>query len=358
MELVEVRLRTLTQLAVDAALAQHAEVVCTQAIETLMRNSSDVAWAAVYLIDGPGRFRPVGATSKLGGVLKAQLRAAIAAGQATVIRDGSTVLVPLHAAASGPTLGVLALGVPPQTVVDEDLLTFFTRAGQQVAAAITVASIRRQTEKHLQIVALQDHALQTFFVIGLMARAALAELPADQVSDNIATALVQIIDAATTGREHLREAVFALGYADDERQRGVIPVLQSLARNFQQRTGIEAELLVRGASHDVPTQTMEIVHQTAAEALANIERNSQAGAVVLSLQMSSRSLALSIQDDGVGVTNPSLERIASSATHFGLRDLGKRVRGLGGTFVARPTREGGFVVRTRLPLSNSADGSR
>jgi signal transduction histidine kinase len=46
-----------------------------------------------------------------------------------------------------------------------------------------------------------------------------------------------------------------------------------------------------------------------------------------------------------------VKRIADSATHFGLRGVGERVRHLGGSFVAKPARDGGFVVRTRLPLS-------
>ncbi|MBV8715238.1 MAG: hypothetical protein JOZ65_09230 [Chloroflexi bacterium] len=203
---------------------------------------------------------------------------------------------------------------------------------------------------NLQIAALQDHALQTFFVIGLLARAALAELEPDQVSANVATALVQIIDAATAGREHLGQAVFALGHAEVG-QNGVVQALQTLARQFQERTGIETAVLVTGATRNLSNEAAETLHHAAAEALANIERHSQAGAVVLSLQLARRSVTLSIHDDGVGIANPALERIASSANQFGLRGVGLRVRRLGGTFIARPSRDGGFVVRTRLPLA-------
>src|SRR5438046_3424068 len=75
-----------------------------------------------------------------------------------------------------------------------------------------------------------DHALQTFFVIGLVARAALAELAPDRISDPVATALVEIIDVATNGREQLREAIFTLGQIDP-RQSGVVGALPSLARD-------------------------------------------------------------------------------------------------------------------------------
>jgi signal transduction histidine kinase len=206
-----------------------------------------------------------------------------------------------------------------------------------------------QADKTAQIVALQDHALQTFFVIGLLARAALVELEPDQVSESVAAALVRIIDVATAGREHLREAIFALGNAEVARS-GAVDGLEALARMFQERTGIETEVLVNGDPSRIPIEAIDTLHHSAAEALANIEQHSQAGAVVLSLQVAKRSVTLSVQDDGVGLANPDLERIASSAAHFGLRGIGLRVRRLGGTFVARPASEGGFVVRTRLPL--------
>jgi PAS domain S-box-containing protein len=208
---------------------------------------------------------------------------------------------------------------------------------------------KTEVEKHLEIVALQDHALQTFFVIGLVARAALAELAPDRVSEPVAAALVQLVDLASAGTEHLREAIFALNHGEVA-ARGVVPALWRLVRSFQQRTGIEADLIVTGAQRQLPTEIAEMLHMVGREALANVERHPQAGAVVLGLHIARHSVTLSIQDDGAGTSAPALKRIADSATHFGLRGVGQRVRRLGGTFVAQPARDGGFLVRTRLPL--------
>jgi PAS domain S-box-containing protein len=210
---------------------------------------------------------------------------------------------------------------------------------------------RRQTEaeKQLEIIALQDHALQTFFVIGLVARAAVAELPPDRVSEPVAAALVQVMELATAGTEHLREAIFALNHSEVVAG-GVVPALWGLVRAFQQRTGIDADLLVSGTPRQLPTEVSEMLHAVAREALANVERHSQAGAVVLGLHIARHSVTLSVQDDGASASEPVVERIADSATHFGLRGVGQRVRRLGGTFVAQAARDGGFLVRTRLPL--------
>jgi PAS domain S-box-containing protein len=208
---------------------------------------------------------------------------------------------------------------------------------------------RAEAEKHLEIVALLDHALQTFFVIGLLARAALAELAPDRVSEPVAAALAQVVDLATEGTEHLREAISSLSHAE-QAAGGVVPALWSLVRGFQQRTGIEADLLVTGAQRRLPMEIAEMLHTVGREALAKVERHSQAGAVVLGLHIARHSITLSIQDDGARTSEPVLEQIADNAAHFGLRGVGQRVRRLGGTFVAQPARDGGFLVRTRLPL--------
>jgi signal transduction histidine kinase len=199
---------------------------------------------------------------------------------------------------------------------------------------------------------LQDHAAQTFFVIGLVARAALAELPPDRASEPLAAALIQMGDLATAGAKHLREAMFTLNHAEVD-GRDVVPALWRLVRGFQQRTGIDADLVVTGRQGRLPTEVAEALHAVARIALANTERHGSASAVVLGLRCSPRSVTLSIQDDSAGAAQPAGKRMAAGATHFVVNGVGERVRNLGGTFTAKPGRDGGFVVRTRLPFKRS-----
>jgi signal transduction histidine kinase len=88
----------------------------------------------------------------------------------------------------------------------------------------------------------------------------------------------------------------------------------------------------------------------AREALANVERHARAGAVVLGLHIGASSISLTIHDDGDGASPLVLKRISNSATHFGLRGMRERVRRLRGTLVVGPGRDGGFLVRARIPL--------
>jgi signal transduction histidine kinase len=165
----------------------------------------------------------------------------------------------------------------------------------------------------------------------------------------LSQALKQVGQLATVGAEDLRAAIFALNHAEFA-GRGLMAAFWKLVRGFQNRTGIETDLVLTGAQQQVPTEVGEVLHATAREALANVERHSRAGAVVLRLHVAPRSITLTVHDDGVGASPLVLKQIWNSATHFGLRNTRDRVRRLHGAFVAGPGPDGGFLVRARLPL--------
>jgi signal transduction histidine kinase len=95
------------------------------------------------------------------------------------------------------------------------------------------------------------------------------------------------------------------------------------------------------------------LYAVAREALSNVERHATASAVVLSLCFEPSTALLSVQDDGTGVSPLVLRTLADSATHFGLRGLRQRVHGVGGTFIAQPGEDGGFVVRALVPVPDT-----
>jgi signal transduction histidine kinase len=204
-----------------------------------------------------------------------------------------------------------------------------------------------QGERHRIARELHDRVEQTFFGIGLTARAALhhPEYLAEPVRSSLATVLV----FAEQGTEQLREAIFALNRAEVE-DRGLVPSLWQLVRDFRKQARLEADLVLSGPERRVSPETAEALYAVAREALANVERHAAASAVVLSLCFESETALLTVQDDGAGVSPLVLRTLADSATHFGLRTLRQRVKGLGGTLTAQPGEDGGFVVRASVPL--------
>jgi PAS domain S-box-containing protein len=204
-------------------------------------------------------------------------------------------------------------------------------------------------ERAREIVELQDQALQTFFVISMAASAALADLP----SEPVASALAQIGELALAGTDSLRDAVFALNHSEVS-GRGVVAAMGRLVSRFQRRTGIDAELIASGPPDRLSTDAAEMLYAVVGQALSNVERHSTASAVVVGLRVSPQSVTLTVHDDSGGASRPpGAMRIAGCATEFGLRGVGQRVRNVGGTFIAHRGRDGGFVVRVRLPLNSS-----
>ncbi len=196
---------------------------------------------------------------------------------------------------------------------------------------------------------LHDHVEQTFFAIGLSARAALGNGANGTHAVSEAETLERVSQLAASGADQLRAAIFALNHAEVD-GRGLVPELWRLVKAFQSRTGVETDLVLTGAQRRLPTDVAEALHSVAREALANIERHAQAGAVVLGLHIGPRAVTLTIQDDGMGASALVLRQISSSTIHFGLRGIRERVRQLRGRFSARPGPDGGFIVRARVPL--------
>jgi PAS domain S-box-containing protein len=94
-------------------------------------------------------------------------------------------------------------------------------------------------------------------------------------------------------REHASQAIFAAALVGAS----AVAELGRLVRGFQQRTGIEADLVMTGGHGPLPPETTETLKLLVGEALGSIERCATATAVVLGLRVSQGTVALTIQDD-------------------------------------------------------------
>ena len=81
------------------------------------------------------------------------------------------------------------------------------------------------------------------------------------------------------------------------------------------------------------------------ESLTNVVRHASARAAIVELTYGNGELLLQIDDDGPGRSLPSRDGAGS-----GIAGMRERARALGGEFDAEPRPDGGFRVRTRLPI--------
>jgi signal transduction histidine kinase len=200
---------------------------------------------------------------------------------------------------------------------------------------------------------LHDRVAQTFFGIGLAAQSALDVVGVQAADPNRQRTLLESIRGLSAlGNQHMREAIFALSRADVQ-DRGLVPTLWTVVRDFRERTGLEADLVLVGKERLLPPETAAALLAVAREALANVEQHAHASSVVVTLRTSRGGVTLAVQDDGLGAPALLLRSIGSSFTHFGLRGLQDRIKKVGGAFTARNGEDGGLVVRARVPVGET-----
>jgi signal transduction histidine kinase len=224
---------------------------------------------------------------------------------------------------------------------------------QQLRGQVEAAERGRLLEDERRRIAreLHDRVAQTFFSIGLTAQAAMeADAATGATPRTIRAAVESIRSLSAVGNEQMREAIFALTRAEVH-DRGLANTLWHFVRDFRERTGLDADLVLVGKEPRLSPESAETLLAVAREGLVNVEQHAQATSVVVSLRTSQNGVTLAVHDDGVGAPALVLRSIGSSVTHFGLRGVQERVRKLGGSFTMRRGEDGGFVLRVRVPMT-------
>jgi signal transduction histidine kinase len=218
---------------------------------------------------------------------------------------------------------------------------------QQLRGQVEAAERDRLLEDERRRIAraLHDRVAQTFFSIGLTAQTAMDD-GAPRVDHK---ALKSIRSLSAVGNEQMREAIFALTHAEVH-DRSLASTLWHVVRDFRERTGLDADLVLVGKEPRLAPESAETLLAVAREGLANVEQHAHATSVVVSLRTSKTGVTLAVHDDGVGSAALVLRSIGSSVTHFGLRGVQERIRKLGGSFTVRRGEDGGFVLRVRVPV--------
>jgi two-component system NarL family sensor kinase len=124
---------------------------------------------------------------------------------------------------------------------------------------------------------------------------------------------------------------------------GLATALQSLAKSFSERTGIETafnDILVRNL---LPLDAKTSLYRVAQEAFTNIERHAVASLVEISLSVNSSWVVLAIKDNGKGF-NVELFSRGRSAEGIGLRNMQERIAYHKGVFDITSNKKGTRLV--------------
>ncbi len=290
---------------------------------------------------------------------------------AKVEQHPASVGVPAGHPAIGPFLGVplrfrdrvlgsLFLGQRPGdpsfTSNDETLLTGLANLA---AVAIENSHLHLQTEQFARMQErerlahdLHDTVAQLFYSIGVEAENG---LDASHEEDPTRANLEAIHHLATQGSIEVRRAIFAL--TRSVREEGLGYVLQTLVEEFQANTGIETCLVLPPGLTLPHARAYDAVVRVVQEALSNVRKHAQASMVLISLSESHDTLTVTVQDNGIGISDGDLEKTRrGDGYHAGILTLRTALERLGGRLSLVNGEEEGLVLKALLPLPCKGDG--
>jgi signal transduction histidine kinase len=158
----------------------------------------------------------------------------------------------------------------------------------------------------------------------------------------------QALERARESLDEVRRSVLDLRAGPLERQT-IEAALEALGWRFADETGVAVTTRIDLAGLRLPARSEEALYRIAQEALANVRRHAQAGAVEIDLRVVDEQARLIISDDGRGF---SPEDAPAEPGHgFGLIGIQERARLLNGTMRISSCPGAGAQVEVSVPLS-------
>jgi len=133
---------------------------------------------------------------------------------------------------------------------------------------------------------------------------------------------------------------------------GLIPALEWLTQDFQNRSGIRCSFVSSLESTSLDPQRATAVFRIAQESLTNVARHARASSVEVGIESRDGSLVLTVSDNGVGIEPSAL----MSRKAFGLLGMQERAQLSGGEIaIERATWRGTSVRLTMAECSQSKE---
>jgi PAS domain S-box-containing protein len=180
---------------------------------------------------------------------------------------------------------------------------------------------------------LHDVVIQRLFATGMQLQASLGS--PDQLLDR-AQATIADLDETIAA---IRDTVFQLTTANIPLEREIALVVDRHRRASHNQIDIETD----GPIDDVEPEVGQHLVATLNELLSNVSRHAKAGLALVTIRVADE-VELTVTDDGIGMAN---------AVHrgYGLSNVARRARELGGSFEVRPGQEGrGLLVSWSVPV--------
>ena len=290
------------------------------------------------------------AASFLLGNLRSELQAGaglavVVAGSATVVStipDWSApqmLFIPLQFAISW--VAGFALRERSHRAEAAEMRAALAEQERDAAARIAVAEERARIARELHdIVA---HAVSVM----VLQVGAVRHRHADDLGEDV-TALRGVEQAGRTALAEMRRLLAAMRTEGDDVELGPQPGLDSLDSLVREveRAGLPVHVQIDGEQAPLPRALDLSAYRIVQEGLTNVLKHADASSADVTLHYEPEELTITIHDDGRGAA-------ASDGLGHGLVGIRERVKIYGGEMSVGSANGAGFVLETRLPLSEA-----
>jgi signal transduction histidine kinase/DNA-binding response OmpR family regulator len=346
------RLSTIHELSVTSTAGMTSlEEVCQSALKVMSRNRPALPFAACYLREGsdlrlvasygltpgslafPGtvsadakltiaRVARIGLPEMIDHLDKVTARGDIDPSPLGNAVPSSAMLIPLLLSGEDEPFGVIVLGANPYRAVDTAYRSFFDLVGRQLVTVLTDARAHHEQRRRAEMLAeLQDSKTRFFQNVSHEFRTpltlVLAGLDGLEARSGHEAEDLYAARRAALRLDRLVDALFTFARAES----GAL-LAQREATDLVQLTG-EAASMFRAALEkaeleyvvDLPDGPLvvdidrEMWSRIVVNLLSNAYKFTEKGSVRLSLSSSRDGVTLSVQDTGVGIAPPALNRV-------------------------------------------------
>jgi signal transduction histidine kinase len=210
---------------------------------------------------------------------------------------------------------------------------------REAAARVAVAEERARIARELH-----DIVAHAVSVMVLQVGAVRHKLPETLADDR--DALTGVEQAGRTALAEMRRLLGAMRRDGDEAELAPQPGLDALDTLVEKvgRAGLPVRLQVEGQPFPLPPAIDLSAYRIVQEGLTNALKHAHADHADVIVRYGSDELQIEVRDDGEGGS-------ASDGLGHGLVGVRERVKIYGGEMTAGTATEGGFALRTRLPIS-------
>ncbi|MBV8967149.1 MAG: ATP-binding protein [Mycobacteriaceae bacterium] len=238
-------------------------------------------------------------------------------------------------------------------------------AGGSVAVSLiqrskvdTISDLARQRRQLLQeLVGLEKRERQTIserLHDGALQYVLVARQDMEEVRDGSPGAAERVESALVECSGLLRDVVREL-HPDVLARLGLRSAITALTDSLTSRTKLAVELDARTWPDGVRTDADYVLYSAARETLTNVVKHARARHIWIELERHENLASLRIADDGVGISETTMERMADEG-HIGLTSIRAKALAFGGRFDVRATSPGTEItiaVPLRTPAATS-----